>query len=407
MERYDSFMNVKILKNKEYHNGKLLTENLLLETSETPSEFDDIVKVNYFLYDLEKNIRYEMLPRVVKYKLGEIINVSISSTYIYFFNVEVHAQDAEHSIRILRYNYMTEKMEEVLAFHDDIELFSGTKQLKVFALNDTYLLVQHEFIRQNLSETYAGYFDFEIDLYNCKDGSKQRVVDDNLVRNGISDMIAISENLCVAKTGFSLLEDQRHKQLTEDEVSLEKISFINMGQLVSDMLISKNDIVIDTFEQAFFKNTIPYIKKIGDYIIYSKVDIQNMEEEVTFYNYVTKETRNCINRNVEQISDLANPCVIKEEPYIYIEQEHELIFLNLNTSKIEFKFQDCQSFFGICNDYIILKSKRKKGLLKKEKDCYEIYSYPNQELLLREYSTLLGFVGIKNKNRDDIYLFIP
>lgn len=399
-------MNVRILKNKDYHNGVLLNDSLLLETIEDSGEFDDIMKIHYFLYDLEKNIRYEILPRIEKYKLGEIINVSISSPWIYFFSIDSPVQE-QTQFHILRYNYQTEKTEELLILKDDIDLFPATKHLKVFVLNDTYLLVQHEYIRQNLTDTYAGFFDFEIDLYNCKDGNKTRVVDDNLVRNGISDMIAISENVCVAKTGFSLLEDCRHTQLTEDEVSLEKISFINLGQLVSDMLISKNDIVIDTFEQAFYKNTIPYIRKIRDYIIYSKVDIQNKTEEITFYNYVTKETKNCINRTVEQMEDLANPCVIKNEPYIYIQQEHELIFLNLNTTKIEFSFQDNQSFFGICNDYIILKSRHHKGLFKKLKDCFEIYSYPNQELLLREYTTLLGFVGIKTNTRDDVYLFIP
>ena len=266
-------MDIKILKNKDYQNGSLLNQNLLLETAESESRYDNIKKLVYNIYDFEKNIRYEILPRIEKHKLGEIINVSVASDFVYFFNVYEKENEEKQSISIIRYNYKTAKMECILTLEDDIEEYIRFKRLKVFVLNDLYLLVQQEYLRANLSESYAGFFDFEIDLYNIKDGQKYPVVDENLVNNGIDNMISISENLCVAKTGFSVLPDNRYNELTEDEASLEKISFVNISQLVSDMLIHKTDIVIDTFEQAFYKNTIPYIKKEGNFIIYSKVNI--------------------------------------------------------------------------------------------------------------------------------------
>ena len=173
------------------------------------------------------------------------------------------------------------------------------------------------------------------------------------------------------------------------------------------MLIHKTDIVIDTFEQAFYKNTIPYIKKEGNFIIYSKVNIDKKEGDVTFYNYITKETKNCINKNVIRCSELANPCVIAEEPFIYIKREYTIDFLNLNTSKVTISFQDKLSFMGICNNTFIFKGVCQKGLWKKNKICFEIYSYPQKNLLLREYEELLGFIGVRNKTQDNIYLFIP
>ncbi len=392
------------MKNKDYHNGRLLNHKMMLEVVESESRYENINKMIYNIYDLEKNIKFEILPRIEKYNLGEIISVSIASDFVYFFNV--YENEDTQSVSIIRYNYKSTKMECIFTMDEDIDAYPEAKRLKVFVLNDMYLLIQHEYQRNNLSETYAGFFDFEIELYNIKDGNKYQVVDENLVNNGIDNMISIGENLCVAKTGFSMLPDNRYNELTEDEASLEKISFVNIGQLVSDMLIHKTDIVIDTFEQAFYKNTIPYIRKIGDYIIYSKVNIEKREEEITFYNYITKETRNCINKNVIRCLDLANPCVILEEPYIYIKREHAIDFLNLNTSKVSISFDDDLSFMGICNDTFIFKGMGKKGIWKKNKECYEIYSYPQKNLLLREYDELLGFIGVKNEKQDNIYLFI-
>lgn len=397
-------MDIKILKNKDYHNGRLLNHKMMLEVVESESRYENLNKMIYNIYDLEKNIKFEILPRIEKYNLGEIISVSIASDFVYFFNV--YENEDTQSVSIIRYNYKSTKMECIFTMDEDISVYPEAKRLKVFVLNDMYLLIQHEYLRNNLSETYAGFFDYEIELYNIKDGNKYQVVDENLVNNGIDHMISIGENLCVAKTGFSMLPDNRYNELTEDEASLEKISFVNIGQLVSDMLIHKTDIVIDTFEQVFYKNTIPYIKKIGDYIIYSKVNIEKREEEITFYNYITKETRNCINKNVIRCMDLANPCVILEEPYIYIKREHAIDFLNLNTSKVSISFDDALSFMGICNDTFIFKGMGKKGIWKKMKECYEIYSYPQKNLLLREYDELLGFIGVKNEKQDNIYLFI-
>ena len=57
-------MDIKILKNKDYQNGSLLNQNLLLETAESESRYDNIKKLVYNIYDFEKNIRYEILPRI-------------------------------------------------------------------------------------------------------------------------------------------------------------------------------------------------------------------------------------------------------------------------------------------------------------------------------------------------------
>ncbi len=62
---------------------------------------------------------------------------------------------------------------------------------------------------------------------------------------------------------------------------------------------------------------------------------------------------------------------------------------------------------GICNNTFIFKGVCQKGLWKKNKICFEIYSYPQKNLLLREYEELLGFIGVRSKTQDNIYLFIP
>ena len=62
-----------------------------------------------------------------------------------------------------------------------------------------------------------------------------------------------------------MLEDNRYNELEEDEASLETVSLVNIGQMISDLIISQERIVHTTLDQAYYKTTIPYLKKIGNY----------------------------------------------------------------------------------------------------------------------------------------------
>ena len=176
-------------------------------------------------------------------------------------------------------------------------------------------------------QTYSDFFKFDQRLYNLKDNTEYDITDENFNNNGISYIIPISENQCVIKTGFSLLKDNRYNMLEKKECSLESVSFVNISQMISDLVITDNAITLDTIDQAFYTTTIPYIKKEGNYLIYSCVNNATKEEEVKFYNLSNNEVRSCINQDVIRFSDLAKAYVINSEPYICIDKDKEYSFL--------------------------------------------------------------------------------
>lgn len=394
-------MDIKVLKNCENYKNRLLSEGIVLQTAETESRYDGISKIRYIIFDIDSNTRKEILPQIDKYNLGIIKNVSVNSEYIYFFNCTDIENDKVH-INLLRYNYITEQTESMFTFEDEITIYAAVKRLKIFVLNDFYLIVQHEYLKSNMHDTYAGFFEYRSFLYNYKDQQFYSIVDENMVANGIYDMLPISENLCIMKTGFNLLEDSRYLEMEKDEVSVESVSFVNIGQLISDILIMQTNITVDTVEQSYYNKTIPYIELSDGYLIYSVVDNFEKSEEVIFYNINTKETANCINKNVYKLSDLAKHFIIGGEPYICISKETGTEFVNLKKAKIEFKFDSRLSLETVINNVFILSGVSEKGIIRKPAPFLEAYGFPQQNLILHEKGECFDYMSYG----DILYLFL-
>lgn len=394
-------MDIKILKNCENYKNILLNNNLVLEMIETESEFDGIKKTKYIIFDTENNTRKEILPQINKHNLGIIKNVSINSNYIYFFNCSKIKGD-KVQINLLRYNFINGNSENMFSFEDDITIYSVAKRMKIFVLNDFYLIVQHESLKTNKKETYSGFFEFRSFLYNYKEQQFFSIVDENIISNGIEDMIPISESQCVMKTGFSLLEDNRYMELDKDEVSVEAVSFVNIGQLISDILIMQKNITIDSIEQSYYNKTIPYIELKEGYLIYSVLDNIERSEKVIFYNLSTKETVNCINKNVFKYSDLARHFIIGGEPYICISKNRGTEFVNLKKAKLEFKFGSELRLESVINNVFILSGISEKSLLRKASPFFEVYGYPQQNVILHEKGECFEYMGCDDK----LYLFV-
>ena len=93
-------MKIKILQNSEWHFGKYLSDNYVLETTEYDGEFESVKGIRYSLLNLETNERIEVLPNINKYNIGEIIDVSTEPKYLYFANVEKDAPLLPSKLRI-------------------------------------------------------------------------------------------------------------------------------------------------------------------------------------------------------------------------------------------------------------------------------------------------------------------
>lgn len=394
-------MEIKILQNTDWRFGNYLNDNYVLETTEYDSSFEFIKGIKYFLLDLESNERIEVLPNIEKYNIGEIINVSLNSKYLYFINLI--KEDDYSKICVLRYNIFNKETEIVYSFDDNLEGLNETRRLRLFVINDLYLIFQNEFLVLNDSKTYSGFFKFNQKLYNFKDNTEYVIMDENINSNGITDIIPVSENQCVIKTGFSLLEDSRYNMLKKEECSLESISFVNIAQMISDLVIMQNTITLETIDQTFYNKTIAYVKKYGDYIIYSCVNNETKEEEVKFYNIVTNETRTCINQNVVRVSNLAKSFILNNEPYICIVKDKEISFLNLTTNKIERKYNKGLKLCKIFNNMLIFIGINNSVFSKKKKTYFDIISFPQSKLLLHEHSE---YVDSLVTNNEIIYVIV-
>ena len=275
-------MELKILKHaagltETIFHGKVLEKNV------SASDLSGIGMLHVYLHNIEESISEEILPQIKKHELGQIINCTSASPYLYFTSVFYQENEAKQgTISVIRYDSVTQNMESVYSFDDDISKYGSDLKLNLWILSDTYLFLQKEYLVRNSRNTYSGFMRFEISLVNLKDGGRYDILDEKIVKNGIADILQFSENQCVIKTGFCLLDELRYQELTEEEASLEAVSIVNIGQMASDLVLVQDQVVLNTLDQAFFTTTIPYIKLTGNYLIYSCVNLEKKQEEIKF-----------------------------------------------------------------------------------------------------------------------------
>lgn len=381
-------MKIRIVKNAKNIGKKMLFNTTVLRVEKESTEVNGISLCRYFLYDIEKNKEVEILQDIKKYDLFEIIDVKDNNEYIYFLNIDDIAK-AEPKLSIMKYSLADAKCTAVWIKEQSIEQYLSYARLKIFVLNNDFLLLQNEFLRANLTEDFEGYFDFELQLYSVRENKLYKVLDENLNNNGIADIITLNDNICAIKTGFSLLEDERYNKLSKSEVSVEGVSVVNILQLVSDMMIMKQSIVLDAIDQAYFDATIPYIEKTDNFLIYSKVNFEKREEEIIFYDFSKKESTKCINTNIYSKNDLGNHLVISGYPYIMHNTSKNIEFYNIEKKKVDITFENDVIVEDVCNDFVIV-SKVKNGLFGSFKNYIMVYKYPQMNMVHKEKGCYKG-----------------
>lgn len=380
---------LRIVKNAEGVNGVVLSNQCVLLIEETEEKLENYTYQKYFMYNLENNTKVELAPNIPKLNIVKIKDINRFSEFVYFSNFHLDEENIE--IRIFRYSIKEKNCKNIYTITDKFEKYKNNQQTRVYVLNEYYLLIQNEILRKNLTESYEGYLDFELSMYNILQQETIKIVDENLNSNGIADIKLISGNVCVLKTGYSLLKEDRYRLLEKEEVSVESISFVNLGQLVSDIIISKTNIVMNTIDQAFYTDTIPYFKVKGDYLIYSKYNFEQKEETVVYYNYTEKKKYVCINKSESEEIKLANTIIFNKKPYIMVDTAQGIEFYNILDKKTDFIFNNHGKFEYAVNDTII-GSSIKKGLFGKNREYISVYKYPGLSLVHSEKGKFIGCI---------------
>lgn len=390
-------MNLRLIKNADnIENSVLLGRDKILIKEFEKCKYTSFNQVRYFVYDVISNEKSEILPDMYKLDIFRIVTILQQDENVYFIQYD----HDEHTSSLVCYNHQTHTANILYTFFANLEEYHGNIRISFFVLNESNLLIQTEKLRRNLSDNYEGYFDFELTLYKTKEEKSYVVVDENLVNNGISDIVALTDHIYAIKTGYSLLEDDRYRILDKFEVSVESISVVNIKQLISDLVISQNGIVMDNIDQAYYKQTIPYIRVQDGYLIYSKVDNENKEEKVSFYNISDKTMVSCLNKGVVNEKKLAQHLIISQKPYIRIDKSKKTEFLNLKSKQVDVTIPGYKHVEDVVNDIFII-SETKKGLLNKTKNYISVYKYPAMAILHSERGKYQGALY----GDDTLYLF--
>ena len=387
-------MNINIINNAEGLNGKMLKNGCLLKIHEESSEFEGINLVKMTFYDLKKNARVELRPDIKKCNIIKIDDIQYNSNYIYFAGmIPVKDKCDIVKITIYRYDYVGSKLTDIVyEFEENLENYNNYMRTRMFIVNENYMFIQNEYLRANFTEEYEGYLDFELSMYDIKNDTTYKIHDEQLAQCGIMSFIPISANTCILKTGFSLDEDNRYKVLKKEEAVLESISFVNIGQMVSDILSGKHEVVLDTIDSVYYNATIPYLKTDGKYICYSKVKFDDkFEEEIVFYDYKTKKSLMCINNNIDEHLKLARTCIMCDKPHIILKNTKGYEFVNVSNPDNNV-ILDMDGDVEYASEHIVVASGKYKGFLGKKRDVVCAFSFPSLKLLHREKGRFEGVV---------------
>lgn len=378
-------MNIHIIKNARGVKGKNISGGRIAYEYFEDSKYTGIKRQYLYLYNTEKNESIEIEPEIIKYNIALTSDVRLNNEYLYFTSiVEDEKNDDDLNILLYRYDVNEEKTSMIFSYSEKLEKYENFMRTKFFVLNDYYILMQNEFLRSNLTETYDDYFDFELYMFNIIENKKYKISDEKLNQCGIVEFLPISSNNCIVKTGYDLFTDDRYKFLTKDESVVESISLINVGQMISDVIIGKSDVVMNTIESVYYTSTIPYVKVEGDYFYYSKVKTEDeLSEEIVFYNYKKKESLMCINSQIKNGKSLAKPFVSSGKPYVMILSSKGYEFIEIENPK---NIQILDSSYEIKDivKNVVITTLVSKGMFGKIKDYVYVFKLPSLQLLHRE-----------------------
>lgn len=394
-------MDIRIVKNSHHADFKWISGPLLLQVTEGNCTAGDMRAKKYELLNADTNVKEEIAPEISKFDIWEITDLSSRESYIYFSNCYMKDK-GRITIRLYRYLMKEKTYELLLTEENDSFLYPKQKRTKVFVLDENYILLQHMYLKSNERETYQGFMDFELILYSIKEQKTFMVTDPYLVQAGIEAMIPVSKNVCAIKTGYQLLENQGFDELNEKETVFENIGFVNVKQMISDILVKQKNIYIDIIDQVKWEKTIPACQVAGDYVIYSRVSRAG-EEEVIFYHYGSKEISACIFPNANSMKELSRPCIMNGMPYLLMEGKKGSELYQVKKGSVVLTFGKEIRIMAVAGGLLVCQAEHTGHLFKKPWNEVQIYQAQDKKMIVNEKGSFLKAVA---PDENTLYLFI-
>ena len=243
-------MNIRFLAQSEYFNGLHLKDDIILEKEYEQGPFTNLPKVRYFLYYLEENVRKEVMPYTDKVDVFNITNCQYESDYLYFTEY-TDMLDGGYTFNIIRYNITDHTHAKIISLKDNINLYPDNKQIKIFILDESNLIIQRALPKVSANGLLKEFFDFTLVLFDFVKNKQIVIEDENLKNNGIEFVLPYNETNCIMKTGYSVFENDRHLNLEKEEAAVENLIIVNIKQFISDLKLEQQNMVMNSIDQAY------------------------------------------------------------------------------------------------------------------------------------------------------------
>ena len=204
------------------------------------------------------------------------------------------------------------------------------------------------------------------------------------------------------KTGYSIFEKDRHENLTKEEAAVESLFVLNIQQFISDLQLDQPNLVMNAVDQAYFDTTVINAKIIENFLIYSKYNYENNDENIIFYDIETKEIYTCINKTTTGEYLLKNATVIEDIPYMVMKKSSGTQFVNLISNEVDVVYPEEYNVRFVNNNAVISTSVE-KPLFGKEYQVVCIHKFPSKKVILQEKGEYIGSV---TSDKETTYIFL-
>ena len=395
-------MNIRFLAQSKFFNGIHVKEDVILEKEFEVGKLNNLPKVRYFLYYLEENVRKEVMPHSEKIDIFKITDCQYESDYIYFTEYDDEIGTEGYALNIIKYNIVDHTSSKIISLKDNVELYPDRREIKIFVLDDSNLIIQRALPKVSENGLCTGFFNYSLFLFNFAKNKQIMINDENLVKNGIDFMIPYDEKSFILKTGFTLFSNNMHELLNKHEAAVESIYLINAQQFIGDLQLENPNLVINAIDQSFYDTTMIDAKIENDYLIYSKYNFNEREENLIFYDLNSKNVYTCVNKEITNKSMIDKCVIIDDAPFIYRRNALGTQFINVETNEEVINYPLSYKIDYV-NNNIVVASSKKSGLFVKDKPKVNIFKFPGKKPILDENGEYIGAVS---SNTETSYIFL-
>lgn len=350
-------MDIKLIKNTENGIFYPISDKLLMQITEDNYQYQGLQGKKYFVLNVSTNEKVEISPQIKKYNFCKIKYVCMEKNYIYFTSLESVTEN-KSLLTVYRFMFNDNDSQQVYSMEIDNADIMNNVRYYIFVVDSNFFFVE------KLDQ--AGRL-IDIFLHDISSEADNDMSDAVVKQMGIYKMISAGGNNCIIKFGpDKLIPGNNHLG--------EKIVLLNAKQFVSEILFNGQMLTMEELDTSDDDTTFPYIKSVGNKVIYSKYNLKNKSEEIVIYDVATRVKQIRLNNNVERAMDLSYTYIINDTPYIVKKEDKNTFFINLNNQKTEYRLHQDMRFRFMMNDIVVVTRMRHRiPFIKKPSQYIEAY----------------------------------